>query len=179
MGREVCIHGWIENQGLRFPQGDPPGMYPAVHQALGLASLQSADTNNGPCVVALFVHELYWVLARSHYAAILALLLDNCREQPTYVPALRPLPPPPSDFLRDVQAGPQCLAAWAWGVCVPVYFKSAVIRLVEDKPPPAPPDPPAAASQDGQQSDGALPTTTPQEEAVAAELLAGAWRSAG
>jgi hypothetical protein len=92
-----------------------------------------------PTVVALGVQELYWLLTRAHYSLILSLLMDNFGEAPLIVPPPGP-PLPPLPF-SHISPGPACIPReWARNLVVPVYFKSAVIRICED----ATPDPPTA-----------------------------------
>lgn len=129
VGKNIAIHGYIETGRLRFPGGDPPGLYPEVYSHLGFQRYQAWNTNNTGVVVALFVNELDWILSRGQYADLLELLMENTREPCVVVPPPRPIPSSPE--FEYVKTGPGCITL-APCVSVPVFFKHAVVRLVED-----------------------------------------------
>ncbi len=129
VGKHIAIHGYIETGRLRFPGGDPPGLYPEVYTHLGFQRYLAWNTNNTGVVVALFVHELDWILSRGQYADLLELLMANTREPCAVVPPLHPVPLPPE--FGQVEPGPGCITLPPC-VSVPVFFKHAVVRLVED-----------------------------------------------
>ena len=129
VGKDITIHGYIEPGRLSFPFANPPGVYPEVYEHLGWERYIGWDTNNTAVVVALFVHELEWVLSRSQYSNLLSLLMENTREPCLFVPVLHPLPPPPA--FEEIETGPTCITVPP-SVSVPVYFKHAIVRLVED-----------------------------------------------
>lgn len=129
VGKDIRIHGYIAPGQLRFPFGNPASVYPEVYELLGWQRYIGWDTNNTAVVVALFVHDLEWVLSRSQYSSLLALLMENTREPCLFVPVLHPLPPAP--VLEEIETGPACITVPP-SVSVPVYFKHAIVRLVED-----------------------------------------------
>lgn len=136
IGRDVCIEGWISPSGPLYPLGQPACLYAPLMTSLGLrpSGVLPASKALSPTVVALGVHELYWVLTRAHYSLILSLLMDNFGEAPLVVP--NPSPPLPPLPFSHITPGPACVPReWARNLVVPVYFKSAVIRICEDATP--------------------------------------------